>query len=385
MTEELTRPSVTFACELDAARLTELFADGSVIDDLQALGARVTMMVSDLSVERAHVVRQLNQAGIPLVGIPLFSAEEGYYFTVDNAPRAAHRYQQWKQWTAEHGLVWEQVGLDIEPEAQFYLQLMANPWGLVPRLLRRLRNRERVVRARAAYAELVDQIHTDGWPVENYQFPFIADERRAGSTLLQRLMGLVDVRTDCEVLMQYTSFVGPLGPGILWSYGPESDAIAVGTTGGGPDVPGHPQFTPLRWEELTRDLRLARRWTDQLYVHSLEGCVWNGYLAPLRSLNWTPASTPPETATVAGLLRAGLRGVLRISVHPWRTAGLVAALLWLFARRPTHPGRLPDRRGHPGLAARLVRRAQPALPGRHQRNSDASRRRGQRRTTASQR
>jgi hypothetical protein len=340
MTQELTRPNLTLVCELDAARLTELFADGAVIDELQALGVRVMIMVSDFSGERARVVRQLNQAGIPLVGIPLFPVEEGYYFTVDNAPRAADRYQQWKQWTGEHGLVWEQVGLDLEPEAQFYLQLMANPWGLVPRLLRRLRDHQRVARAQAAYAALVDQIHADGWPVENYQFPFIADERRTGSTLLQRLMGLVDVGTDREVWMQYTSFVGPLGPGILWSYGPESDAIAVGTTGGGPGIPSQPQFTPLRWEELARDLRLAYRWTDQLYIHSLEGCVWNGYLTRLRSLDWTPASTPPETAAVASMLRAGLRGVLRASVHPWRAAGLVVALLWLLVRRRGRTQRL---------------------------------------------
>ena len=250
MTEELTRPSVTFVCELDVARLTELFTDGSVIDELQALGARVMIMVSDLSAERAGVVRQLNQAGIPVVGIPLFPWEEGYYLTVDNAPQATKRYEQWKRWTAEHGLVWDWVGLDIEPEARMYQQLMANPWGLVPMLLPRLRDHQRVARARAAYVALVDQIHADGWQVENYQFPLIADERRVGSTLLQRLMGLVDVRTDREVWMQYTSFVGSLGPGILWSYGPESDAISVGTTGGGPDVPGLPQFTPLSWEEL---------------------------------------------------------------------------------------------------------------------------------------
>jgi hypothetical protein len=337
--KQIARPSVTFACELDAARLTELFADGSVVDELKALGARVMMMVSDLSAERAQVVRQLNQAGIPLVGVPLFPVEEGYYFTVDNAPRAADRYREWKQWTAEHGLVWEQVGLDLEPEAQFYLQLMANPWGVVPMLLRRLRDRKRVPRAQAAYAALVDRIHTDGWPVENYQFPFIAEERRTGSTLLQRLMGLVDVRTDREVWMQYTSFVGSLGPGILWSYGPESDAIAVGTTGGGPDIPGQPQFTPLRWEELARDLRLARRWTDQLYIHSLEGCVWNGYLTQLRSFDWTPASTPPRTARIASLLRAGLRGLLRTSAHPWRTVGVVAAAMWLLGRRRQHARR----------------------------------------------
>jgi hypothetical protein len=329
----MTRPSLTFACELDAPRLTELFADASVIDDLQALGARVMIMVSDLSAERARVVRHLNQAGVPLVGIPLFPAEEGYYFTVDNAPRAAQRYQQFKDWTAEHGLVWDWVGLDMEPEARFYQQLMANPWGLVPMLLPRLRDHERVPRARAAYVALVDQIHADGWQVENYQFPLMADERRAGSTLLQRLLGLVDVRTDCEVWMQYNSFLGSLGPGILWSYGPESDAIAVGTTGGGPDVPGHPQFSPLRWEELVRDLRLACRWTDHLYVHSLEGCVWNGYLTRLRSLDWTPASAPPRMAGLGSLLRAALRGLLRTSIHPWRAVGVAFAILWLLSRR----------------------------------------------------
>jgi hypothetical protein len=126
----------------------------------------------------------------------------------------------------------------------------------------------------------------------------------------------------------------------LWSYGPESDAIAVGTTGGGPDVPGQPQFTPLRWEELARDLRLACRWTDQLYIHSLEGCVWNGYLTRLRSFDWAPASSPPPTtAAAATLLRAGLRGLLRTSVHPWRTVGVVAAAIWLLARRRRRPPR----------------------------------------------
>jgi hypothetical protein len=67
--------------------------------------------------------------------------------------------------------------------------------------------------------------------------------------------------------------------------------------------------------------------------------VWNGYLARLRSFDWTPASTPPETAAVAGLLRAGLRGLLRTSVHPWRTVGMVAAAMWLLARCRQRPRR----------------------------------------------
>ena len=57
-----------------------------------------------------------------------------------------------------------------------------------------------------------------------------------------------------------------------------------GLRGGEPDVPGHPQFSPLSWEELARDLLLAWQWADELFIHSLEGCVWQGYLGRLRPL-----------------------------------------------------------------------------------------------------
>jgi hypothetical protein len=69
--------------------------------------------------------------------------------------------------------------------------------------------------------------------VENYQFPLIADERRAGPTLPQRL-ALMDVAADCEVWMLYSSFMRALGPGLIWAYGPEAAAIGVGTTGAAP-------------------------------------------------------------------------------------------------------------------------------------------------------
>lgn len=326
---------LTFACELDPARLTALFADDAVIADLQALTANVALMLSDLSAERAAVVHRLNGAGIPVVAVPLVPAEEGYYFTADNAERAAARYDEWTEWTAHHGLAWAGVGLDIEPDARVYQQLMDNPWQLPALLLPRLRNWERPRRARAAYTTLVDRIHADGYPVENYQFPLIADERWAGSTLLQRLLGLVDVRTDREVWMLYTSvFPGGIGPGLLWTYGPQAPAVGVGSTGGGPDIPGHPEVPALDWEAFARDLRLARRWSDDLLIHSLEGCVRQGFLERLRSFDWNQQATPPRTAWLAAGLRGALRGLLWASAHPWRVfvgAGMAA---WLASRRP---------------------------------------------------
>lgn len=85
-------------------------------------------------------------------------------------PRPALAYEAWRTWTAEHGLVWEGVGLDIEPEARIYERLMANPWGLAPLPVRRLLDAERPRRARAAYGALVERIRADGYAVENYQF-----------------------------------------------------------------------------------------------------------------------------------------------------------------------------------------------------------------------
>jgi hypothetical protein len=50
-------------------------------------------MCSDYSDRRAGVVRRLNAAGVPVVGIPLLPLAEGYYFTTDNAGRAAGSYR----------------------------------------------------------------------------------------------------------------------------------------------------------------------------------------------------------------------------------------------------------------------------------------------------
>ena len=332
----MTRPRLTFACELDPGRLADLFAGSAVLDDLLSLGGRVALMCSDLSDERAGVVRRLNAAGVAVVGIPLLPLAEGYYFTSDNAEGAAARFGEWLAWTRRHLLVWDGVGLDIEPDARFYLQIMDRPWGLAPMLLPRLLDRSRPARAQAAYRDVVERIHAEGWLVENYQFPLIADERWAGSTLLQRL-ALVDVATDREVWMLYSSFMRSLGPGLIWAYGPEATAIAVGTTGGGPDIPGSPQMPALTWDELARDLRLARRFSDQILIHSLEGCVWQGFLTRLRSFDWSNVAERPAGAPAASAVRRALRCVLWTSAHPGLllSAGVSARIIcrWLRLRR----------------------------------------------------
>lgn len=131
--------------------------------------------------------------------------------------------------------------------------------------------------------------------------------------------------------MLYSSFFGSLGPGLLWSYGREAPAIGVGSTGGAPDIPGSPQVPRLGWDELARDVSLARQWSNSVLIHSLEGCVEQGFLPRLRSLPWPPA-TPPSTAGLVRGLRTVLTATLWTSAH-LRGLSLALAGAWLLRRR----------------------------------------------------
>jgi hypothetical protein len=131
-------------------------------------------------------------------------------------------------------------------------------------------------------------MRADGYRVESAHFPFLLDDRRARSTLMHRVLGVPQVRVDREVFMLYTSFQGALGPVVLASYGDEAEAIAVGGTGGGAEgLPSGVLARTLGWQELARDLRLARRFTDDLWIYSLEGALTRGCFG-----SWRASSGP---------------------------------------------------------------------------------------------
>jgi hypothetical protein len=305
---------LTFFCELEAGPLTALFASASVVEHLQALRASVSLGVLDLGPERAEVVRRLNAAGVPVIAWQLLPKEQGYWFHQGNAAQAAERYTDFRAWTATHGLRWDGVGLDIEPDIRDLRRALDSRWRLLPALLPRLARGRLLREAQGSYSALLERIRADGYRVDSYQLPFIVDERRARSTLLQRLTGVLDVPADREVLMLYTSFLRPHGTGLLESYAPQARAVGVGVTGGGVDVPGLIEVPPLDWEELSRDLRLARRWTRDVHVFSLEGCVRQDFLARLRDFDWTEQvhGPPAPRRRVAGA-RLAVGGLLRAS------------------------------------------------------------------------
>jgi hypothetical protein len=336
-------PRLNFACELAADDLTALFADGMVVEQLVALGASVTLGLLDLSAERAAVVRRLNAAGIPLTAWLLLPLDEGYWFNANNAPLAAARYDAFHAWSAEHGLVWAGVGIDVEPDTREIQHLLGGPrgprWPLALTLLRRIVDDRARARAATQYARLVARARADGYPVHSYELPFLEDERAVGGSLLYRILGLVDVGADRAIPMLYTSFMGSRGVGFLWSYGRGKEAIIVGSTGGGVKLGGLDQERPLDWEEFARDLRLASRLAGDVGVFSLEGCVRRGFLDRLCDFDWdAPLTLPTDAAATIDRWRAIARCVLWITARPYLLLALVGLLLTLRGRVRTLKG-----------------------------------------------
>jgi len=325
---------LTFFCELDAPELNTLIADGTVIAQLAALGAQVSLGLRDLSAARAAAVQRLNAAGIPVIAWQLLPAEQGYWYNLSNPHHAAARYAAFQAWTHEYGLRWAAVGIDIEPDIREVARFFASPLRLVPTIVRRVFDAGRVRRAAASYCELITQMHTENYPVESYVIPFIRDERRAGATLLQRLAGLVDLPTDREVPMLYSSFHRPHGAGLLWSYAAEGTAVGLGSTGGGVDVGGIDQIAPLTWAEFSRDLRLAARHCREIYIFSLEGCVRQDFLERLMHFDWEGlVELPAMHARLVGQVRLALRMLLWLSARPYVAWLGLLPLLWLILHR----------------------------------------------------
>lgn len=334
-------PNLTVFSELDQTAFARLFADPAVIEHVRGLDAGVCVGLRDLSTERAAVLRRLNEAGVPLTAWLLLPEDQGYWFNINNAPEAAARYAAFRRWTAVHALRWRAVGLDIEFDMRDLQAALADRRHLLRVLLRNLLDIQRRRRAIAAYHALAEQIRTDGYPTEGYILPFVLDERCAGAMLLSHLLGLADLPVDCEIPMLYSSFLRPYGAGVVWSYGRDAHAVAVGSTGGGVSVGRADRIAPLSWEELARDLRLVRRWCDTIAIFSLEGCVREGYLERLRSFDWNaPVDIPVREVTQVERLRALLRSILWISAHVPQiapaVAGMVAVWRWAQRRRRLH-------------------------------------------------
>ena len=320
---------LTFFCELGGPSLKKLFESRFVYDDLKTLGASISLGILDFSAERVEIVRKLNRLGIPVKAWLLLPKDEGYWFNMENHAKALQRYADFKTWSDEKGLVWSGIGLDIEPDINQMKDALSKPSSVLKKALRRYLSKDVLKQARLAYRKLAVEIKDDGYFLEAYHFPFILDDRNAGSTVAQRLGGLVDVPVDCEVMMLYSSLYQPLGNKILWSYAAEAQAIGIGITGGGVVMDGLKAPKTLTWDEFATDLRLGWQTGKPVYVFSLEGCVEQDFLPRLVTFDPSVAVSVPRTGLVRNA-RKGLGGILWLLERPFvllaGLAGLVGAI-----------------------------------------------------------
>ncbi len=270
------QPRLTFFCELDPDSLKEVFTKSSALKTLKKLGAGVSLGILDLTPERAAMVTLLNKAGIPVTAWLLLPKNAGYWFNLENVEIASDRYARFVSWTKEHGLHWEGIGLDIEPDINL-INLLIRKRGL-GLLIKKLFNRFQLSDAEDGYVSLIERMRQDGYYVESYQIPFVLDEKRVKSTILKKVLGIVSLPVDAEIPMLYSSMFKSKSPGLLLSYAQESPFIAIGSTGGGVVMEGHGEMASLSPDEFMRDLALASEFSRHIHVFSLEGCIQQGIL-----------------------------------------------------------------------------------------------------------
>lgn len=325
-------PRLIFFTELETAALTRLLSRPGVLDSLAARGDGITMGMLDLTTERAAIVRLLSERGIAVTAWLLLPHEEGYWFNVENYPQAVAQYRVFRDWARAEELGFTAVGLHIKPSLQQLHDLQ--PIKLLPLLSRLVEARRNALYPAAyeTYLNLSAEIRSDGYEVHTYQYPFLVDDRRAATTLVQRTLNVVDLPADVEVLMCYSSMIpsnllgSDLGGALVAEYGLYADSIGLGSTGGGIvlDQATGERAPRLNWEAFARDLRIAAEFTDLIHVFSLEGCVWSGYLDRLQAFDWSP---PKRIALRHRLIMRALRSGIGVVLW-WSRSGL-ALMGWL--------------------------------------------------------
>lgn len=340
----------SFFTELPSDQLETLFNDSSVTSNLSQLKASVRMGIIDFDTKRADVVRGLNNKGIPVVAWILLPEKDGYWFNMENGKAAIERYRELKKWTKENNLHWAGIGIDLEANMDDIV-LMTNDFpAAVMRATGRLFSSARLDKARLDYKELVDLIKMDNYTLESYILPFLLDERAASTLSFQRATGILDLPTDTEIPMAYSSFYGPNGMAFIPVYGKGLKAIAIGSTGGGVKIEGMKGTPPLlSWEDLQRDIVLASKVVSQLHIFSLEGCVEKGYLTKIKDIDYNQA--PPDISSNIAQLeqtRSKFQKVLVVLNYPilltltviLLLVGFLALIIWGF-RKIIRVGKTP--------------------------------------------
>src|SRR6185436_3682272 len=203
-------PRIILSTELAGEELRAALSGPGLLDLLAANSYGVALPLAQLDDAAAVVARLLNQHGVAAIACLRLSPEEGFTFNLQNYPLALGCYQDFHTWAGRHGLRFEAIGMSIEPPLQDVAEARQRTGAALARRFWMARENILYPSAYAAYSELVVVMHLDGYEVHTFQMPVIADDRRAGTTLIQRALDIVDLAADLDVLM--CSSIVPIEP-----------------------------------------------------------------------------------------------------------------------------------------------------------------------------
>jgi hypothetical protein len=272
------KPVISFFNEMNSRDLFMMFEDTTIIETLKKMNAEVRMGMVDLTFDRVQVVKKLNQAGIPVVAWLLLPENDGYWFNSSNGLQALKRYRDFQQWAAFNDLEFKAIGIDLELDINDALLVRENPWNLFWMIPPRLYSKAEYEKGQREYTQLIETMQQDGNVVESYYAPFIKDETAIGNTAIQQATKFLDIKTNKEIPMLYSSFLGnPDGYYKIYGSDIGLKAVGVGSTGGGVDT----TLPTLSYEQLVHDISVASKFADEVHVFSLEGCIQKGYFKRL--------------------------------------------------------------------------------------------------------
>jgi hypothetical protein len=319
------KPRLSFFCELPEKEFNELFADSSLIRELSEMSVSLRIGLHDFGLGRTRTIHRLNQAGIKVYAWLLLPEEDGYWFNMYNGEKAERRYSEFVKWTSDNNLKWEGIGLDLEPDMNDAKVLVKHPWKFAWKAYKRLYDNKSIKKGTEIYQRLISVMKADGYEVESYIIPFLYEERAKKTTSFQKLLGIVDIETDTEIPMLYTSGMG--NPGIIPLYQRGNMPVALGSTGGGVKIEGF-ELAGIDWDNLERDILIASKLTDEIIVFCLETSVQRGFLERIRNMDFSKNAPDITLETEKqSKINGYVRSILVILDHPfWFTIACIVII-----------------------------------------------------------
>ncbi len=324
------RLQLTYMCDMPAAELADFF-DDKLIAHLGMHNVRICLAIRDLSSLRVALVQRFNSARIAVVAWIVRDEQQLLReYRMHDAALVSTRYGEFLQWSNLHGLGWDAVGIDIEPDIREAVRGGNQPSVDINTLVQRIADRWHIDEATAAYSHLVAQMRSDGFAVESYEIPFVRDDRVSGSTIARRLLGLPDFAADRTVIRLSSSNLRPYGPGLIATYAPESSSVLIGS------IASDENNRPLSQYELLRDLgHVSACGVTQIYIADIQAVYAVPGLADMIVTQaGRPQTLPPtdEFHHQVARMRAGMRALLWAGARPAVLLPLLIPVLLLIRR-----------------------------------------------------